>query len=127
MSFSFLLRRNGATVPDYQIRGGRLVLSRGADAARDRIFTALSTDVGEWYLDVTKGIPYTGEDGILGGKRSEAEVGALYRRRILLCPEVGRVNSLDITQDAARHVDVQGDVKLDMADGSSETIQVSNQ
>lgn len=127
MSFSFLLRRNGATVPDYQIRAGRIVLSTGADAARDRIYTALETDVGEWYLDVTKGIPYTGENGILGGKRSEAEVGAIYRRRILLCPEVGRVNSLEITQDANRHVDVSGDVKLEMDDGSSETIQVSNQ
>lgn len=126
MSFSFLLRRNGATVPDYQIRSGRIVLSTGADAARDRIFTALSTDVGEWFLDVTKGIPYTGENGILGGKRSQAEVGALYRRRILADPEAGRVNSLDIIQDPFRHVDVSGDVKLDMADGSSETIQVSN-
>lgn len=127
MSFSFLLRRNGTTVPDYQIRAGRIVLSTSADAARDRIYTALETDVGEWYLDVTKGIPYTGENGILGGKRSEAEVGALYRRRILLCPEVGRVNSLEITQDANRHVDVSGDVILEMDDGSSETIQVSNQ
>lgn len=126
MSFSLLLRREGVTYPDFQIRAGRIVLSSGADAARDRIFTALSTDVGEWFLDVTKGIPYTGENGILGGKRSEAEVGALYRRRILLCPEVGRVNSLDINQDANRHVDVSGSVKLDMDDGSSETIQVSN-
>jgi hypothetical protein len=126
MSFSFLLRRDGTTNPDYQIRAGRIVLSSGPDAARDRIFTALSTDVGEWFLDVTKGIPYTGENGILGGKRSEAEVGALYRRRILLCPEVGRVNSLEINQDAMRHVDIQSEVKLDMADGSSETIQVSN-
>lgn len=127
MSFSFLLRRDGVTNPDYQIRAGRIVLSAGADAARDRIYTALETDVGEWFLDVTKGIPYTGENGILGGKRSEAEVGAIYRRRILLCPEVGRVNSLEITQDAMRHVDVQGEVLLDMEDGSSETIQVSNQ
>lgn len=126
MSFSFLLRRDGVTNPDFQIRAGRIVLSSGPDAARDRIFTALSTDVGEWFLDVTKGIPYTGENGILGGKRSEAEVGALYRRRILLCPEVGRVNSLEINQDANRHVDVSGSVKLDMDDGSSETIQVSN-
>lgn len=126
MSFSFLLRRDGTSNPDYQIRAGRIVLSSGPDAARDRIFTALSTDVGEWFLDVTKGIPYTGENGILGGKRSEAEVGALYRRRILLCPEVGRVNSLEITQDAMRHVDILGEAKLDMEDGSSETIQVSN-
>lgn len=126
MAFSFLLRRNGLSQPDYQIRAGRIVLSSGADAARDRIYTALQTDVGEWFLDVNKGIPYTGENGILGGKRSEAEVGALYRRRILLCPEVGRVNSLEITQDANRHVDVSGDVRLEMDDGSSETIQVSN-
>ena len=126
MSFSFLLRRDGLTNPDYQIRAGRIVLSSGPDAARDRIFTALSTDVGEWFLDVTKGIPYTGENGILGGKRTEAEVGALYRRRILADPEAGRVNSLDITQDQSRHVDVQGEVLLDMEDGSSETIQVSN-
>lgn len=127
MSFSFLLQRNGATVPDYQIRAGRIVISSGADAARDRIYTALETDVGEWFLDVTKGIPYTGENGILGGKRSEAEVGAIYRRRILLCPEVGRVNSLEINQDANRHVDVSGDVRLEMDDGSSEIIKVSNQ
>lgn len=126
MAFSFLLRRDGLNQPDYQIRNGRIVLSTGADAARDRIFTALSTDVGEWFLDASKGIPYTGENGILGGKRSEAEVGAIYRRRILQDPEAGRVNSLQITQDPSRHVDVAGEVVLAMADGSSEIIQVSN-
>lgn len=121
MAFSFLLRRDGISQPDYQIKDGRIVLSTGADAARDRIFTALSINRTEWFLDVDKGIPYLGEDGILGGKKTEAEVGAIIRREILNVDEVDRIVSLDIAQDSFRHVSVQGEARLKLADGSSET------
>ena len=121
MAFSFLLRRDGLSQPDYQIKDGRIVLSTGADAARDRIFTALSINRTEWFLDVDKGIPYLGEDGILGGKKTEAEVGAIIRREILNVDEVDRIVSLDIAQDSFRHVSVQGEARLKLADGSSET------
>lgn len=124
MAFSFLLNRGGAYLPDYKIKGGKIVLSTGADAARDRIFTALSTQLGEWFLDVEKGIPYLGENGILGGKRTEAEVSAIIRRVILQDPEVDRIVSLEIIQDASRRVTVTGEVLLSLSDGTSETIQI---
>lgn len=122
MPFSFLLRRTGTSQPDYQIRDGRIVLSTGADAARDRIYTALNINQGEWFLDAEKGIPYLGADGILGGKKTEAEVGAIIRREILNVDEVDRVVSLSIAQDSFRHVSVDGEVRLKLDDGTSETI-----
>jgi len=121
MAFSFLLRRDGLGQPDYQIKDGRIVLSTGADAARDRIFTALSINRGEWFLDADKGIPYLGADGILGGKKTEAEVGAIIRREILNVDEVDRIVSLDISQDSFRRVSVDGEARLKLADGTSET------
>lgn len=124
MAFSFLLTRGGAALPDYQIKGGKIVLSSGADAARDRIFTALNINLGEWYLDVDKGIPLYGENGILGGKRTEGEVGAIYRRAILRDPETERVISLSIIQDSFRRVTVDGTAKLSLTNGTSETVQV---
>ena len=124
MAFSFLLNRSGTSLPDYQIKDGKIVLSTGADAARDRIYTALQTQLGEWFLDVERGVPYYGENGILGGKRTEAEVAALIRRVILRDPEADRIVSLDIIQDAFRRVTVTGEVLLSLADGTSETIQI---
>lgn len=124
MAFSFLLNRSGISLPDYQIKDGKIVLSTGADAARDRIYTDLQTQLGEWFLDVERGVPYYGENGILGGKRTEAEVAALIRRVILRDPEADRIVSLDIIQDAFRRVTVTGEVLLSLADGTSETIQI---
>lgn len=124
MAFSFLLNRGGTSLPDYRISDGKIVLSTGSDAARDRIYTALQTQLGEWFLDVDKGIPYYGENGILGGKRTEAEVAAIIRRVILQDTEVDRIVSLDIIQDSFRRVTVTGEVLLSLADGTSETIQI---
>lgn len=124
MSFSFALLRDGLHNPDYQIRGGRIVISVAAGAARDRLFTALSTQLREWYLDVSRGVPYYGEGGILGGKMSEGEVAAILRRRILLTAEVERVEEFRMSQDPGRRVSVSADVLLRLLDGSSETINI---
>lgn len=112
MSFSFLLRRDGLGESDYRISGGKIVISTANDAARDRIYTSLNTQLGEWYLDVADGIPYIGENGILGGKKSESEVAAIIRRRILLDPDVDRIDSLSVTQDSFRRVSVSAEVRL---------------
>lgn len=85
---------------------------------------ALNIQLGEWWLDVDKGIPMYGEDGILGGKRTEGEVGAIYRRAILRDPETERVVSLSIVQDSFRHVSVSGEAKLRLTNGTSETVQI---
>lgn len=104
MSFSVALDRS---VPDLRIVGGKLTLSSGAQAVRDRLFVALSTSTGEWYLNTTEGLPYP---DIMGGKMSLAEVSARIRRRILDDPEVARIDSLSISQNAQRHVSVQCEV-----------------
>lgn len=111
-TISIALRRDSLGPPDYQIIGGKLVLCYDEDATRDRIFTALSTQLGEWYLDNTDGVPYMGAGGILGGKMTEAEVAAILRRRILLDPEVDRIVSMEVAQDALRNVTVHAEVLL---------------
>jgi hypothetical protein len=116
MSFSFLLRRDGIGESDYRISGGKIVISTDNDAVRDRLFTSLSTQLGEWYLDNTDGIPYSGENGILGGKKSEGEVAAIIRRRILSDPDVSRIDSLSVSQDSFRRVSVAVEVRLQSGD-----------
>lgn len=120
-TFSLALVRNGLSAPDFQIVGGVLQLAYEGDAARDRLFTALSTQLGEWYLDNEDGVPYLGDGGILGGKKTEAEVGAILRRRILLDPDVDRIVSMQVIQDATRRVSVTAEVLLTVG----ETITVS--
>ncbi len=127
MIFSIALNRDGRAQADYKIVAGRLVLSYESDAARDRIYTALSTQLQEWFLDVTDGVPYyavNGAPSILGGKMTEAEVAALIRRRILLDPEVDYIESMDVSQSPDRRVSVSAVVKLTLASGASETIFV---
>lgn len=126
MSFSFLIRRDGINPPDYRIEGGRIVISTGADAARDRLFTALSTQLGEWFLDASDGVPYyptPGARSILGGKMTEGEVSAILRRRILSDPEVSRIVTMSVSQ-SGRSVSVSAEVQLTLADGSSELINL---
>lgn len=112
MSFSFLLQRDATIEPDFIIRNGRIALSYDSDAVRDRLFTALSTQLGEWFLQSDDGVPYYGTGGILGGKMTEAEVGALIRRRILLDPDVDKIDSMQIIAEPKRKVRVTAQVRL---------------
>lgn len=117
--FALGLDRTTGT-PDFRIRGGRLVVARESDAARDRIFTSLSTQLGEWFLDVDAGVPYFGEDGILGGKMSEAQAAAILRRVILSDPEADRLESMQLSE-TNRRLSVSAVVVLRLASGASET------
>ncbi len=131
MSFSLRLRRNGATEPDYQISSGKLVLSYNADAVRDRIFTSLSTQLGEWFLDNEDGVPYYPIEGessanfILGGKMTEGEVAAVIRRRILTDVDVKSILSLSVTQNSQRRVSINASVKVSLPDGTNDIIEVN--
>lgn len=118
--FSVALDRSSG-LPDFRIRGGRFVLARESDAARDRIFTALSTQLGEWFLDLDQGVPYLGAGGLLGGKMSEAEAGATLRRVILSDPEADHVVSLNLSEQN-RHLSLSAEVVLKLASGASETL-----
>lgn len=112
MSFSFLLQRDSTIEPDYRIINGKIVLSYGSDTVRDRLFTALSTQLEEWFLQSDDGVPYYGPGGILGGKMTEAEVGAIIRRRILLDPDVDKIDSMQVIDAPGRQVRVTVEVRL---------------
>jgi hypothetical protein len=108
------------TTPDFRVTKGRLVLARESDAARDRVFTSLSTLLGEWFLDVDAGVPYFGPSGILGGKMQQAEAAAILRRVILSDPEADRIESMQLTEKN-RALSVQAVVVFKLASGASET------
>lgn len=107
MAFSIALDRD---VADFRIVAGRLRLTNGAGALRDRLFTALSTQLGEWFLDETDGVPYYGDSGMLGGKLTQAEVSAILRRRILLDPDVSQIVTLEVFRGEQRAVRVSAQV-----------------
>lgn len=107
-------------VPDYRIlANGKLAIARADDCVRDRLFLGLSyqcqtSDMpGDWYLDVTEGLPHYGVDGILGGHMSDAEVTARIRRGILQDPEVRSLQSMDLIKSAYRAINVNAVVTLE--------------
>lgn len=120
--FAFALDRTTG-VPDFRIKAGRLVVARESDAARDRIFTSLSTQLGEWFLNLEAGVPYFGAGGILGGKMSEAEAAAILRRVILSDPESDYLVSMQLSE-TNRRLKVSATLVLRLASGASETIKI---
>lgn len=123
MTFSLALDRSNG-VPDFRIRGGAVVRSYESDAARDRIYMRLRTQLGDWVFDTDLGVPYVGDGGIMGGKKSQAEVEALLRRAILTDPEADRIDAMTVTAQG-RKVSVQAVVVLALASGKSETVTVA--
>lgn len=122
-TFSIALDR---AIPDFRISKGRLVLSHGADCARDRLFLGLSMNTGDWYLDQADGLPWypdeTEAPSILGGSMSDAEVAARIRRRTLQDPEIRAVNSLNISRVGARDTLVTIEAKT--TQGDSLTVEI---
>ena len=119
--FSFLLNQ---TTADYQIdSNGRIILSQGTDPVRDRIYTRLYTELGEWYLNNTVGVPYYGDDGILGSKKQADEIGALLRAQILDVDGVVRINTFQIGVQN-RIVRAEANVAVSV-NGVEESVQVS--
>lgn len=117
MSFDFYF---DPVANDLRIQDGDIIYSRGVDTIVQQIKCALSTDLGEWYLDTTKGVPYysatgqqnDGTKGILGSNNySAAEISAIMRKVILEVPGVEAVTELNIGDpNEDRLVKVQGTV-----------------
>lgn len=84
----------------------------------DRVYTRLQTERAEWFLDITKGVPYYGDGGILGGKKPLGEITAILRREILDVSEVEKINDLTARREQ-RSLDVDGNIQID---GESEGI-----
>lgn len=126
MPFSLFI--DGLNNNDFRIRRGRFVLSTGAEAARNRILVALNTQLGEWFLDTRQGIPYYGDNGIMGGRKSAEEIAAIFRMAVLSDPEVDRMDEFEIVEDInnPRGYNISMTLTLNATgpDGTSEQISI---
>lgn len=122
--FSFFLNNN-----DYQIDpAGKIKLSVATKTVEDRISTRLKTELGEWYLNNTLGVPwYTtpAQSGILGGKMQADEISAILRRQILSVDGVVRIETFDINFDNLhRNLSVRADVVV-LEQGTNKIIVIN--
>lgn len=74
---------------------GRVTTTSGTNAPLVFVKTRLSTELGEWLYDNTKGLDYYGDNGIFRGDLPEDQVSALVRREVLDVAGVVRINSFD--------------------------------
>jgi len=74
-----------------------VVLVDGAARVRQQIKVTLLTWLGEYFLDVTFGVPYL--ESILVKRPNRAEVESVLRQRITAVPGVLRVTRMDIQID----------------------------
>lgn len=99
---------------DFAIVNGDLVLTSGLDAIRQSLMIRLEFFQGEWFLDITAGLPYLQE--ILGVKNPNPNVlDAVFRKAILATPGITSINTLTITLDrATRRATVALSVNTDL-------------
>lgn len=106
---------------DFRIKGGRLVLSRGADSVRDRIKVILWRYLGDWYLNTSQGLPMY--DGEILGSTTEVDMASAYiRRDILADPDVIRIERFEISRSSTRGYTISASVQVRGPEYSGSTI-----
>ena len=118
----------GLFADDYQVvEGGRLQIAEATKTVRDRIQTRIQTELGEWYLDNSVGVPWYSNGsqvGILGSKMQADEISAILRRQILDVDGVVSIETFAIDFDATqRKLNVSVDVKV-LAGGTKKLIKI---
>lgn len=108
---------------EFRVVDNTLLIARGQDTIKQQLELALKTQLNEWYLDTTVGIPYfyadgspndNSDPGILGGKYSAAEISAILRKVILETPGVLSISTFELGQiDADRSITVKSSVVID--------------
>jgi hypothetical protein len=71
---------------DIEIVGGQLVLVDGPEEYRQHLQQRLRTYFGEWFMDLSIGIPY--HDGIMVKRPNDVVINNLIKREILTSPGV---------------------------------------
>lgn len=82
---------------DLFFKENRLVLTDGANAIAQRIKIVLLTFAGEWFLDISRGLPYF--DEILVKNPNSTRVYAIFRHQIANVKGVKRVMNLTLSVD----------------------------
>lgn len=110
---------------DIEAVGGKIkLLSTVQESVRQSLSIKLRTFQGEWFLDTLFGVPYRGINGIIGGKKSKAEVDAIFISIINDEPEVERIISFNsVFNSNRRHYDLDFDVRV--ADGMLRNVEAN--
>lgn len=87
---SFTLKLNPIT-NDLEIKDGKFVYVKGAEEVRQRVSVALQHYKYEYFLDVTKGVPYY--DAMLGTKSTKDVMSKILRQVIFNVPGVKSIIS----------------------------------
>lgn len=94
---------------DLHVVGPDFATVTGADAIAQEAEVTLRWFRGEWFLDLSAGVPYFGE--VLRKGATEASVRAVLRAAILRVPDVRRVERLDVRIDRRlRTLEVEADI-----------------
>lgn len=71
----------------------------------------LRTVLGEWFLDITKGVPHF--EDIFGKNKDPAHSEAILKAKILESPGVVKITSFDMNLSETRELTVDFSVKAD--------------
>jgi len=85
------------TTGDLDLQNGDLYLIEGLDAIRQHLRQRLSFGLAEWFLEITRGVPYIRD--ILVKNPNLAVVEGIFRTTILDTPGVIELNRLDFGYD----------------------------
>lgn len=94
MTYDLKLSKSGDLDLDAQ---GRASLIGGAEQIAQQIRLTLSIFLGEWFLDISFGVPYF--ESILGKGRNRYEIEAIVRRKVRDVPGVREIGSISIEID----------------------------
>ncbi|PZT35153.1 hypothetical protein A7X93_00680 [Stenotrophomonas maltophilia] len=87
-------------VHDLAVDGTNVVLVDGASRVRQQVKVTLMTRFGEYFLDVTFGVPYL--ESILVKRPNRSEIEAVLRQRINDVPGVTGVTRMQLNIDRER-------------------------
>ena len=123
---------------DFRITNGEMVLVQGCDNVAQQIRITLRTQLGEWYLKTTFGLPYystTGDvndnttRGIFGGNIAAAEIEDHLLLAVFQVPGVISVNSFELSQVTSRKFIVNMEVLVESSNvnglGTQEEVSIS--
>lgn len=85
---------------DLSIENGDMVLVDGVDAIKQLLSQRLKFFLGEWFLDLSKGIPYF--EKVLLKNPSPIVLDTIFKQQILSTPGVLGLEQFNIELDTAR-------------------------
>jgi len=82
---------------DMDLTDGNATLTSGSEATAQRISQRLKLFLGEWFLDLTRGVPYFQQ--ILVKSPNPVVVDAVLKREIIADPAVLELQRFDVSLD----------------------------